>query len=247
MSHNNIVIYTAIFGGYDGLLPQKKIKGVDFVCFSDRPLRAKPWEVRMVAPRFSDPTRCAREVKVRPHRYFPDHTYSVWIDGNYLIVGDIVTLIDNVMATSNMAYFDHRLTYPDARDCVYEEFESIMELGRKAGRFKDDPAIMTQQIGRYRSEGYPPHNGLIFSSILLRRHHSPDVQRTMERWWNEIASGSKRDQLSFNYAAWKEHLDGHVIKENVRNNPWFHQIGIHRADYRWKLLRYRLRRLFRMR
>lgn len=246
MSHNPIVVYTAIFGGYDGLLPQKKIKGVDFVCFSDRPLRAKPWEVRIVAPQYSDSTRCAREIKVRPHRYFPDHQFSIWIDGNYLIVGDVVSLIESLPDNANLAYFDHQVTKPDSRDCIYDEFESIMELGRRGGRFKDDPAIMKQQIERYRSEGYPPHNGLIFSSILLRRHHSPDVRKTMECWWNEIASGSRRDQLSFNYAVWKERLNCHVIDKNVRDNPWFFQIGIHRADYRWKLLRYRLRRFFGM-
>ena len=238
------VIYTAIFGGYEGLLPQRSIPGVDFVCFTDTPVRAKPWTVRVVPPPESDPTRCARNYKILPHRHFPEYDCSIWIDGNYLVVGDIDDLIEKKLHDHNMAYFDHRSTVVDSRDCVYEEYASIMKLGNDSGSFKDDPAIMKKQVDRYRKEGYPPHNGLIFSSVLIRRHHAPDVVATMERWWKELSQESKRDQLSFNYAAWKESLGANVISENVRDNRWFFQIGIHRKSYRMKLLRYRLKRLF---
>ncbi|MBN1309560.1 MAG: DUF616 domain-containing protein [Chitinispirillaceae bacterium] len=244
MVNKRIVVYTSIFGGYDGLLPQRKTGGVDYVCFSDGPLRASPWEVRIVPPRFSDPVRCAKEFKILPHRFFPDHRVSIWIDGNYLVVGDVAALADTALQNSNMAFFSHHAADGDARDCIYEEYESIMRMGRETGRFKDDPEIMQRQIERYRSEGYPPHNGLIFASVLLRRHHESDVKSAMERWWNEIVSGSRRDQLSFDYIAWKERLKCRIIAGNIRNNRWFFQIGIHRHDYRWKLVRHRIRTLF---
>ena len=238
------VVYTAIFGGYEGLLPQRSFPGVDYVCFSDAPVRAKPWTVRYVPPPESDPTRCARKYKILPHHYFPEYERSIWMDGNYLFVGDIDDLMEKTLRNHNMAYFDHRSSVADSRDCVYEEYASIIELGRASGSFKDDPVVMRKQVERYRAEGYPAHNGLIFSSVLIRRHHAEDVVATMERWWRELSQGSKRDQLSFNYAAWKESLTATVISENVRDNRWFFQVGIHRKSYRMKLLRYRLKRLF---
>jgi hypothetical protein len=244
MSEPRIVIYTSIFGGYDGLLPQRRFPGVDYVCFADRPLRASPWDVRVVEPHFPDPVRCAKEFKILPHRFFPDHRISIWIDGNYLVVGGVAELTGIALRECNMAFFSHAATNGDARSCLYEEFESIMRLGRETGRFKDDPAVMQQQIERYRKEGYPAGNGLIFASVLIRRHHEPDVTAAMEQWWREIVSGSRRDQLSFNYVAWKEQLTFHLVEGNIRDNPWFFQIGIHRKSYRMKLLRYRLKRAF---
>ncbi|MFP4012528.1 MAG: hypothetical protein ACLFVQ_00440 [Chitinispirillaceae bacterium] len=43
--NNRIAIYTSIFGGYDGLLPQKKLEGADYICFSDRHHRSRTWDV----------------------------------------------------------------------------------------------------------------------------------------------------------------------------------------------------------
>lgn len=244
---NSIVVYTAIYGGCDGLLPQKKCKGVDYICFSDREMHASPWDVRVMEAKGPDPVRCAKEYKILPHRFFPEYEYSIWIDGNYLIVGDLYKLLSEVLKIENMAVFDHNETYGDNRNCLYKEYESILRLGRETGCYKDDPEIMKKQIARYRSEAYPENNGLIFASILIRRHNKEAVKEAMELWWREIENGSRRDQLSFNYVAWKSGLNMHVIKENIRDNRWFYMIGIHRSDYRMKLFHYRLKRLFGLR
>ncbi|MDE7250890.1 MAG: hypothetical protein K2N82_13635, partial [Lachnospiraceae bacterium] len=62
---------------------------------------------------------------------------------------------------------------------------------------------MDVQIERYRNAGYPEHNGLIDSGILVRELKNERVIKVMETWWQEVLHGSKRDQLSFNYACWK--------------------------------------------
>jgi hypothetical protein len=38
--------------------------------------------------------------------------------------------------------------------------------------------------------------------VILRRH-TDAIRHLNEAWWNEIVRGSRRDQLSFNYVAWK--------------------------------------------
>ncbi len=244
MPKNTIAVYTAIFGGKDALLPQKRIPGVDFICFADKRMRASPWDVRVVPSKNADPNRCAKEFKILPHRFLKEYDVSIWIDGNFLVVGDVINLAENVLAENSMAAFDHNETGFDARNCIYKEYESIMAMmaGREA--LKDDPKKMRCQVERYRKEGYPEEYGLISGGVLVRRHKDSSLIRVMERWWNEIETGSRRDQLSFNYAAWIEQFSYGLIKGDIRRNRWFYMIGIHRKNYRMKILRYRLRRLF---
>ena len=45
--------------------------------------------------------------------------------------------------------------------------------------------------------------------------------KAMEDWWTEIKYGSKRDQLSFNYVAWKNDLKFNYIDGDSRKNEYF--------------------------
>lgn len=213
-----IVVYTAIIGGYDTLNePSYKPDGVDFVCFTDRDIKSDTWEIRKVIPLYKDNTRTARKYKVLPHRFVSEYDYSVWIDGNFDVVGDFRQLIDN----SVMKVYDHTSCY-DSRNCVYEEANTIFRLGQEPGKsFKDNPYTIKSQMERYISEGYPQNNGLLSSGVLFRKHNDSDVIKTMENWWTEIKYGSKRDQLSFNYVSWKNKFEFKYIHKDVRHNEHF--------------------------
>jgi hypothetical protein len=213
-----IVVYTAIIGGYDTLNePSYKPDGVDFICFTDRDIESQVWDVRKVLPLYSDNTRTARKYKVLPHRFVSEYDYSVWIDGNFDVVGDFRQLIDD----SLMKVYDHTSCY-DSRNCVYEEANAIFRLGQEPGKkFKDNPFTIKSQMERYISEGYPQNNGLLSSGVLFRKHNDSDVIKTMENWWTEIKYGSKRDQLSFNYVSWKNKFEFKYIHKDVRHNEHF--------------------------
>ena len=43
-----IVVYTAIFGGYNELIEQPQFENVDYVCFTDRNLSSSTWKVVVV-------------------------------------------------------------------------------------------------------------------------------------------------------------------------------------------------------
>ncbi len=240
--HKQAAIYTSIFGGYEALLPQEKIPGADYICFTDRNISSRTWDVRIVKPVSLDMGRASRHPKILPHRYLGDYEISIYIDGNYLVVGDAVTLARKALARTALAAFPNSKTrYGKA--CIYEEHRCITNSGEKTGKYKDDPAIMAAQINRYRQERYPENNGLITASILFRRHNDPTVIAVMERWWSELERGSKRDQLSFNYAAWREKFQYTEINGDLRDNCCFFMIGKHRKSYAGKLFRYRLRRM----
>jgi len=230
---NKIAIYTAIFGGKDNLIePEYVPKGCDFVCFSDRDFKSDIWDVRKVESKFEDPVRSAKVFKILPHKYLFEYEISVWVDGNVLIRGDLVRLIEKYLLSFNLAFFNHdeqkkrwkKLFWikdkGDCRDCIYDEAKHLLKIS-KDRKYKDDPILIKTQVEKYREEKYPEHNGLIAGMVILRKHNEKVVVKVMEDWWQEIKNGSRRDQLSFNYIAWKNKLDFVYMKGNVRHNKYF--------------------------
>lgn len=211
------VVYTAIFGDRDLLRdPDPPNDGVDYVCFTDNPdrLQVRAWKLVPVIRRRADPVREARWFKTQPHVLFPGHEISLWVDANFAISGDVASLMERELAGHALAAFRH----PD-RICLYREAE-LCALFRL-----DDPELIRRQTERYRLLGYPENNGLIMASILLRRHNDPFVASCMNQWWAEIDRFSRRDQLSFNYVAWRNGLSYRLFDESILAHPNFHFRG----------------------
>lgn len=234
-----IVVYTAIIGDYDDLKEPNIIsKDYDYVCFTDMPLQSKTFDIKkverpsilthvysfqkfpvinkiinfLIQPK-NVATRCARKYKVLSHKYFPNHEYSLWVDGNFLINVDIDFLIKEYLSDADIALFEH-----PHRNCIYKE--AAVCINRK----KDKSKVIKRQIEQYKKDGYPENNGLIASPIILRRH-TPEIINFNEAWWEEIEKYSKRDQLSFNYVAYKNNLKYSIIEGNYFNNQYFIHSG----------------------
>ena len=198
MTGNNIVVYTAIFDDYDELLqPAVTPDNVDFVCFTDDESTARGvWEARLISDYDLSPKLMSGMVKVLAHRFFPEYEYSVWVDGNVHVIGDVRELIRTSLEQANMAVPPH----PD-RNCVYDEADACIELGLA------EPKAVRAQMQRYRAQDFLEDYGLSETRVLVRRHNQGDVVETMETWWEEYQKGADRDQLSFEFAAYKCELN----------------------------------------
>ena len=219
------VIYTAIFGNYDSLPePDDMPSGFDFICFTDTDIKSNVWDVRKVLPIYEDSTRNARKYKILPHRFLPEYDLSIWVDGNFIIQNDVNECIDEYLDDVNMAFFDHMKCNLDPRNCVYQEGQAILWLGNNDPnkKYKDNPEVIVKQLNRYKEEGYPENNGLITSGVLFRKHNELDVVETMEMWWEELKYNSKRDQLSFDYVAWKSNFKFKYMEGDIRDNTYFY-------------------------
>lgn len=206
-----VVVYTAIFGGKDKLQEVRRMPGVDFVCFTDDDnLRSKTWKIIKVNGPYADPRKNAKLYKVLPHRYFKDHDYSLWVDGTHVPIVDCRYLVHQFLNRDDMALFAHR-----KRKCVYQEMEACVNYN------KADRQIVKKQEEKYKREAYPADHGLAECTVILRRHQSPKVIKAMEDWWQEIESFTLRDQLSFNYIAFRHHLSYALLPGNVHENPFF--------------------------
>ena len=54
-------------------------------------------------PLYTDNTRNAKKFKVLPHRYLQDYEYSIFIDGNMYVVGNVDELIDKSVVCNVIA------------------------------------------------------------------------------------------------------------------------------------------------
>ena len=223
------VIYTTIFGGYDNLVePQHKPEGWDFICFSDVDLKSDAWKIVKKPLVYTDNTRTAKRFKVLPHEYLDKYDYSIFIDGNMTIRNNPDDLIDKYLSNSNVAFFDHSQNILDSNNCAYKEADYIFYLGQKNnGNYKDNPILIQNQMNRYKEEEYPENNGLITGMVILRRHNEVDCKKVMNKWWEEIKYNSKRDQLSFNYSAWKTGVKFNYMDGDSRDNKYFVSLGKH--------------------
>lgn len=180
------VVFTAVIKGYDNLQPPRyRPPNCEFVAFSDQPTHLEGWTVVCINYEHTDPVRMARFIKLHPHLYFKDYEYSIWIDGNVGITGDIGRFFERLTPDLFMSAFAH-----PQRNCIYDEgVECIL-------RRKDDPSVITLQLEKYRKADVPEEMGLWETNVIVRRHNDPLCVKLMAAWWLEVEIGSRRDQLS---------------------------------------------------
>lgn len=208
---NDTIVYTAITKGYDRLKVPKIPAGLDYVCFTDDQLDSDIWQFKSIdLPHIEDPTRKARYLKLHPHLLFPNHRWSIWIDGSLSINGDLNALQKEVSKQAKLGVYAHA-----KRDCIYQAAANCID------KQKDKPALITKQMNHYQSLGYPPNNGLVSSGVLVRSHHDPNIINLMGDWWDEIQQFSRRDQLSFNYICWKNNYAYYPIPERIGDGRFF--------------------------
>ena len=177
------VIYTVITGKKDILNENINSEGAKLVCFTDKPMESKNWEIRILPDLFKDVRRNSRIAKMLPHIFLPDAEYSLYIDGNVGLKIPLQELIDDWLKETDIACFHHM-----TRDCYYDEAKECNRLGL------DDKETIIQQLIRYYP--FPKHKGLYQGGVILRRH-TKEVEKFNEAWFAEYCCGSKRDQISF--------------------------------------------------
>ena len=188
------VIYTAIMGDMDELIDPKFIQdSVDYICFTDSDaLKSDVWKIYKINFKHITPRRTAKIFKIIPSYIFENYLYSIWMDGCCEIIGTCDTMIALVQGNYSMCCFAH-----PSNNCIYHEADTCIMFN------KDNPNIINNQIKYYKEQGYPEKNGLIMGTVLARRHHDKQLTVVMEHWMEEIENRSVRDQISFNYIAWK--------------------------------------------
>lgn len=211
-NNGRVVVYTAVTDGFDALLPPQVIHpDIDYIAFVDDPALEvpPPWQKRPITITARNPRVTSRYYKLLPHRLFPDHAVSIWVNANLTIRSDLSSLIAGCLPTQPLHLYAHFL-----RDCIYEEGAIIEALAL-------DPDRVPPQMAHYRAIGYPPRNGLYANGVMVRHHHHPRVRRAMEDWWIEVQAHSQRDQLSGPVVLARNRLRVSVIDGHIQQSEHF--------------------------
>lgn len=187
------VIYSAVFGNYDNVVkPQKVFKDVDYVLFTDQPVKQNPW--RTVHVDWFDTVdeefrnrRSARHFKALPSLYMPKHKVSIWIDMTHEVHEHPKNIEKEYLQESDIALFRHEL-----RDCVYQEASAVFQYSMDS---KDN---IDRQTHLYKTHKYPAHNKLWETPGVVRRN-STSMTKVGWMWWEMLCSYSSRDQISLPY------------------------------------------------
>lgn len=230
-----IAVYTCIIGGYDDLRQPIvcDLRCDYFFLGFEKPRNAGifQWvDISTKIPKeidLKDATRVNRYCKTHPHIFFPQYEYSIYVDGSIQVQKNVSHLIRKIGKLGIASY-----GIPSADD-VYEAAVGIFyycnAMGEENGKEK-----IRRQLQRYAREGFPYHFGLTENGVMVREHNNKSCIRVMETWWEEILNNSRRDQLSFMYAIWKNGFvpqDIGYIDDTFRNGPEFKLCAGHNKEY----------------
>lgn len=219
-----VVVYTVSTGKYDNLREPKFINSdFDYYAFTSVDIpKDSVWKRIDVGGEVSTmtPLEQARYVKTHPHLYFKDYDISIFIDGNIQVLCDIRPLIFTMIERKKTIAI-HRHT---TRKCLYHEGRIVWAQG------KAKLIGIIKQLYHYKKEGFPKNYGLFETNVIIRYHNDPLCINVMETWWNEIATFTKRDQLSFTYSLWKNNLTSDYIMSlgNCSRNSQYFSITNHK-------------------
>ncbi len=215
---NNLVVYTAIFGGYDKIrnpLTALVDGSVDYYMVTEpsAEIDSDVWKRYPIADFDMDnlsPRMRSRNYKMHPHILFPTADITIWHGGN------IQMNIDPWIAKEWLGDADIALFKHPHRNCVYAEARTLLEMCKA----KREPV---KQLVMFLSQvGYPKGNGLAACWFMIRRNNER-MRKFNREWWKLLlASETERDQLLFNYML-REMPEVKVkyIPGNLLTSPYF--------------------------
>lgn len=191
ISMKKLVVYSAIFGGYDSPKDHAKIRGADYILFSDQHFSHPTWKVRTVPTLSIGPQKTNRFYKINPHQFFPEYEYSLYIDGNWIMTGDLFNVMHEHMGKEVICNPCHS---NKSKADSYDEGAHCIKLG------KAPEAEIKAQLAYYEQAGLPRNFGLWGCQFMLRRHNDSECVKLMTLWWNEVRNSTARDQISYPFA-----------------------------------------------
>ena len=134
--NDKLIVYTCITNGYDEIPEQNYYDpDVRYVCFHDGTIdtTVKPWEYIELNLDIKDPRDYAYYVKAHPHDFFPKDSYTVWIDGCFILTEKF---IKNSMKSFPFSILRHggRFSYIEEMlegfNCAFFGYKDGLDISR---------------------------------------------------------------------------------------------------------------------
>lgn len=205
-----IEVYTAAIGTPERPRdPSILVPGVRYACATDVECDSEVWE-RLVFDTGSDPVRTARRFKLMLHEHA--HVFGadlyVWIDAPFRLDVDPEIFAEKLLRC-DVLVFRHPW-----RETIEQEAEELAHKGLAPA------SAMQAQIARYRHEKFPADWPLASTGFMVRRNDKR-TQMMNRIWYSELVEyGHNRDQISFDYAAWRAGMTIGYLEGTYIDNPY---------------------------
>lgn len=207
------IVYSVITGNYDSINEPFTDDGYEHILLTDHipDNYSGKWNIRLIDNKLGLPAhRLARYVKMHPLEFFPEYDYSIYIDGALQSRKDFHSFIDVYKKDSGIICFPHH-----SSNTLEEEADSI------SSNNKAPKEELLKQINDFKTAGYQGKGYIVETGCLLRDHRDDRLMKIMEDWWQSLcAYEHNRDQMSFDYAFWKNGYEYDLCDLPIYNNPW---------------------------
>ena len=209
-----IAVYTCMTGNYDNIKEIKnKEKGIDYYCFTNnKNVKSNTWKVIYIEDKTLSNVELARKTKIMGTPMLNEkYDILVWMDAAVTFKKSIHDFINQYLnKKDSFVAFKH-----GNRNNIKEEMEACFRFN------KEEKDKIERLMKFYEEEDYNYDNGLIESTVFIKRPKDRKVKETSNLWFSMIVNYTKRDQLSFNYCIKKTGLKVKWINEKVFDNDWF--------------------------
>ncbi len=212
-----VYVYSCVTDDYDIILPPVPLRKseIQFVLFCASQNSCKGWHSVPCVRQLKSGILTNRFHKFFPHLLFPNAEYSIYVDGNIGIIGDILVLLDQFIESgAAIGLFRHR-----DRATVAQEMIACLDMEKFD---KDDRLRYEMQVNNMYLEGMPESQTLTDNAVIFRRHKHPSLAVAMDDWWAQLHTYTKRDQVSLPYVLWKNNVPTKIWNWNFRErNAYF--------------------------
>ena len=213
---NKICVYTCITGNYDNLREiDNKERGIDYYCFTNNDnIKSNTWKIINIKDESLSNLTLARKTKILGNEIINKYEIALWMDASSHFEKPIKDFIKKYFKKDDIfTAFKHGYRN-NIKDECYECVKMRKESKEKVKKLLDF----------YKKENYNYDNGLVESTVFIKRPNNKKVIETMELWYSMLSKYSNRDQLTFNYCIWKTNLPIHWINLKVFNNSWISHV-----------------------
>lgn len=178
-----------------------------YYCGSDRPVESSVWR-RIELPAAKDPALSARIFKALLHAHAGHADYYLWIDARYRLEVD-PDLFAPMLLKADVLVLRHPFCSSLQDEAAEIKRRSLVPV-----------EVLNRQLAEYKAARFPSSLPHASTGFVVRRNDRR-TRRFNEAWASQIQKhGHSRDQMSFDFAAWKAGLSVAFLEGHYRDNPY---------------------------
>lgn len=215
-----MIVYTAIYGGYDFLHPHPDIEGVEWRCYTDGHwvLDSNGWDIVTEPARYPHPRMAAKYRKCHPPL---DHSESLWVDGCVQITD--ASFVDQF--SDDLLTLEHPIALWRHPQRTRIDDEARFSTGLPKYRGLD----MVGQVERLMLRKPNALDLGLWASTVIGRIHTQEVLQFGAAWLAHCELETYQDQLSLPVILDDYGLEPAVIPGALTGAPGF---AWHWGDHR---------------